>query len=58
MGEFLLRAICSSTSPRGGEVGWRSHPGEGGGRFVLIRVLPPHPTPLPLGEREQKEGPF
>src|SRR5262249_20052354 len=45
------RAACS-TSPRRGEVGSQSDPGEGG---PIEGHLPPHPIPLPAGEREQAE---
>ena len=39
------------TSPPRGEVGERSSPGEG--ERTLASAVPPHPTPLPGGEREQ-----
>ncbi|WBU28680.1 UvrD-helicase domain-containing protein [Rhodopseudomonas palustris] len=39
------------TSPHRGEVGERSSPGEGG--RPSESAVPPHPTPLPGGEREQ-----
>ncbi len=45
-------AACS-TSPRRGEVGARSAPGEGG--RVSREIVPPHPNPLPSGERERTE---
>jgi hypothetical protein len=46
------RAI--SPSPLVGEGGARSAPGEGGARGKRMRkFLPPHPSPLPPGEREQ-----
>ncbi|RTL79755.1 MAG: hypothetical protein EKK35_09360 [Bradyrhizobiaceae bacterium] len=40
------------TSPRRGEVGLRSNPGEGD-RILLRASSAPHPNPLPIGEREQ-----
>src|SRR5262245_55017471 len=45
------RAACS-TSPQRGAVGTRSVPG-GGGDEIIGGHLPPHPNPLPSGEREQ-----
>jgi hypothetical protein len=43
-----------STSPQRGEVGARSAPGEGDYEFVSF--VPPHPSPLPKGERESRCG--
>ncbi len=41
------------TSPRRGEVGERSSPGEGALSKNFFTV-PPHPNPLPQGEREKE----
>ncbi len=46
-----LLAQTSQTSPRRGEVGERSEPGEGEPAFD--RSISPHPIPLPNGEKEQ-----
>jgi penicillin-binding protein 1C len=44
----------NSTSPRRGEVGAHGAPGEGG--LPSPRLTPPHPDPLPTGERETSAG--
>ena len=49
------REILLFTSPLGGEVGERSSPGEGV-LTHLMSAVPPHPDPLPQGEREKKRG--
>ena len=48
----MYRCAANSvfTTPLGGEVGERCEPGEGD--WVAERVEPPHPKPLPQGERE------
>jgi squalene-hopene/tetraprenyl-beta-curcumene cyclase len=52
------RASPVLTSPRGGEVGSRSEPGEGGTiSETSQRPEPPHATPLPSGEREPAAAP-
>jgi hypothetical protein len=48
--DTFVPAADSVTSPRRGEVDARSAPGEGGG--YTEGPEPPHPTPLPCGERE------
>jgi hypothetical protein len=49
-----MSALLPFTSPRGGEVGLQSNPGEGAGR-PAVSAQTPHPTPLPVGERVKKK---
>ena len=46
---LLAQAPSSFTSPHRGEVGLRSNPGEG--EQLDDMTVPPHPKPLPTGER-------
>src|SRR5437764_176745 len=47
----LTEPLAPITSPRRGEVGSRRLPGEGVTTFAEAS-FPPHPIPLPCGERE------
>ena len=48
-------SILFFTSPLEGEVGARSAPGEGAVHWHQCS-FPPHPNPLPNGEREMNAG--
>jgi DNA helicase II / ATP-dependent DNA helicase PcrA len=51
---LLSQAPSSLTSPRRGEVGLRSNPGEGDSPPAVLAESAPHPDPLPAsGEREK-----
>jgi hypothetical protein len=51
MSAEMAPTLAFFTSPLGGEVGSRSDPGEGA--RDSRRPEPPHPNPLPPGERER-----